>query len=341
MKKDGGSWPALVGLGFAVLGASCALPFWSLPADEGTSGSSTPGSPSPDGAPCSADDECLDGHCLPSNDGNGNVCCALDCTDKGVGSCFTNGNCDPGGSSCALYPTGAFCGTTTCDGGILTGDQCRGGACGPGDPVPCPGGLVCDSTTACKTTCMTNQPEDCRTQGAHCPYDLSPICVAAPAGTPCDSDEECMYQCGTNHSGHCCAASCPYVGPPCGAIDCDASGKCVYPGGETACGPTSSCNGTELTSAYCNQSGACTIGSVEKPCPGNLRCDALSTSCYADCGLNDQSGDLHCAAGYYCNGLGNGKGCVPGEPDGSPCARPGQCASGKCFIFGPLSACFG
>lgn len=331
-----GRFLALPGLAFVVAGASCALRFTDYELDEGmTSASSSVttgaggeggGDPSlaPDGMPCTADEECRNNHCLPSNTGLGNVCCVIDCPDMGPSSCATNGKCDAQGGSCALYASGTICGSTaTCLDGQLTSMQCQLGSC---EHVlgPCPGGLVCKDASSCKTECMS--PADCIQPNAGCP---DKECVQ-PAGSICDSNEQCMSGiCGTTGVGHCCSAACNApTDEECGATDCDDAGVCQFP--TTACGSDPSCMGSTLTSEYCNGFGVCGGAREDRPCPGSLRCDD-ALSCHATCGSNDSTGDDLCVPGFWCDGAS----CVPAAGLSAPCTRATQCVSGICVtLFG-------
>ncbi|NUP06006.1 MAG: hypothetical protein HOW73_08105 [Polyangiaceae bacterium] len=329
---------ALLGIAFAIVGAGCALEFpdydqggSSGTASGGAGGSTTDGaagstssSPAPDGSSCNSNGECLNGHCLPSNTEEGNVCCATACEDAGAASCGTNGNCDAHGGSCALYPAGTACGdTTTCDVGMLTSMSCQMGSC-ENVSGPCAGGLACADATSCKSSCASSA--DCVNPAAECPAGE---CVQ-PVGSPCDSDEQCLSGvCGTTgNGGHCCTAACDPTGEPCGAIDCDESGACIFP--ETACGDTASCTNATLTSEYCDGLGECASGAEGAPCPGHLVCEDAN-SCYETCGSNDTTGDARCTQGFWCDGSA----CVPASVvPGAPCTRGAQCASGVCTALG-------
>ncbi len=322
----------LAALGLPCVAMSCALQFSGYGVDRGASSAGAGGASSSSGtsnlgALCKSDDDCVDAYCVPRNDGNGSVCCATPCSDEGPNSCLTNGMCDPGGSSCALYPAGTFCGAKSCVDGMEVGNQCDAGVCGPGQPVPCPGGLACEDVNACKTSCQTKA--DCAAPGSMCPLPGNPFCVLEPAGAECKANAQCMSQvCGTSGQGHCCATACDAVGAPCGATDCDAAGNCVFPNPQTSCGTSPSCTGAMLTSEYCDGVGSCSTTSETKPCGGDLVCSS-PTSCFGGCDSNDVAGDSRCAPGHWCSGPA----CVPGEPAGGLCTRPTQCAAAACFFI--------
>ncbi|NUP06005.1 MAG: hypothetical protein HOW73_08100 [Polyangiaceae bacterium] len=328
---------AFTGIAVVVLTASCALNFSDYDDIDDESSTSTGaggagGAPplSPQGTPCSSNDECIDGHCLPSNDDSGNICCATDCTDAKAASCGTNGKCDPGGGSCASYPAGTVCGETTCEDGALTTEVCQAGACAAGEAIPCAGGLACENDgKTCKTVCGSGV--DCANEigGAECPYPLSTFCIERPNGAVCDSDFECASGvCGTTGVGHCCSptASCDVTGGPCDAIDCNSEGACEFPGADTACGDEQSCTNANLfTSQTCDDNGECETASTQQACPGHLEC-ATDKTCHTACGSNDATGDTFCAAGYWCDGST----CQPARDEGSGCSRDGQCHSEEC-----------
>ena len=325
---------SFAGMALSLATASCALVFPDSELEGGAStnaggagGSVSDGAGGAaflaDGEECSSNVECVNGHCLPSNTEDGNVCCATDCPDMGAASCATNGKCDILGGSCALYDAGTPCGDdATCDAGMHSSMQCQMGACEVVSS-PCPDGLTCQDETACKVECATSA--DCVSPEAECPAGE---CVQ-PVGSACASNDQCMSGiCGTEGVGHCCTAACDPVGDPCGAIDCDTSGACVFP--ETACGATASCSNATLTSDYCDGMGACGRARQTEPCPGNLVCEDAD-SCFAMCGSNDTTGDARCRQGNWCDGTA----CQPSSiVPGFPCSRGAQCASGICTAIG-------
>lgn len=330
----------LTGLAFTVSGLSCALKFpdygvggTSMATDSVTTTSTTSSGPiEPDGSPCASNDDCLNGHCLPSSGAQAHVCCSTDCTDMGPASCGMNGECDAGGSGCALYPTGTVCGTTAiCNEGSLGADRCQAGSCEAADPVPCPGGLGCADAGSCKTSCVTSN--DCADPNADCPAMGSHFCVQ-PAGDVCASDQECASEhCGTAGVGHCCKFPCQHIGEECGPTDCGGDGQCVFANPETPCGPDPSCSGTNLDSHFCDGTGQCSWESIQ-PCPDHLRC-LDDSSCHTMCGPNSATGDVHCAPGYWCDGSG----CQPARwDDDSACSRDAQCRSNDCT---PGGTCVG
>ncbi len=323
----------LLALPALALAASCALavPDYGLDQGSGAGGAggaaatsgTTSGALAADGAPCGSDGECANGHCLPSNTDDGLVCCATACPDLGAASCGTNGKCDAHGGSCALYSAGTACGdTSTCADGMLTSMQCQMGAC-EHVASPCPGGLVCDDATTCKTVCITSA--DCEHPDAECPGGE---CIQ-PDGSPCNSDEQCMSGiCGTSGTGHCCTAACDPIGDPCGAADCGLNGACVFP--DSACGDSASCVNATLTSNYCNGMGECGSGPEADACPDHLVCEDAN-NCWASCGSNDTTGDARCTQGWWCDGAA----CQPASViPGFPCSRGAQCASGVCTALG-------
>jgi hypothetical protein len=128
---------ALAALG--LMGVACAVDFPDYELEGGgTTGNGGAGGAetlAADGAPCSTHDECVHGHCLPTDSEQASVCCATDCEVTSTDSCGTTGNCNADGASCALYPSGTICGGTTCADGILATDRCEAGSCTPGGAV--------------------------------------------------------------------------------------------------------------------------------------------------------------------------------------------------------------
>lgn len=299
-------------------------------ADAGGGGA---GGGSPIGSPCSSDDACMGGACLASNTGRGKVCCAKACTDMGADSCGTNGTCDASGADCALYPAGTPCGEPSCEVASQTTPRCEAAVCVPGEPVACPNGLACENERDCKLMCETQ--DDCAN-----PQDVNPApdciddaCTLRPPGVSCSVDSDCESGiCGAQGPGHCCASSCAHLGEPCGPIDCDEAGACVYPGPETSCGDDPTCASATIESQRCNLAGLCGTQRSAEPCPGHLGCSS-NASCHSSCGSNDATGDARCAAGHWCDGST----CHPGAPEGGSCLRDGQCSSNQCTAAGLCS----
>lgn len=336
------SFRALAGMMGAVACASCALAFpdYDLQEEKGSSsstggaggvggeGGATPLTPT--GEPCNSNDECQTGQCLEINTAEGRICCAIACPPMDPESCGRNGKCDAGGESCALYPAEDPCGPTVCEDGSTKTDRCYAGTCQPGEAVSCAKGLACADDETCETSCATAL--DCANPGDEDPgpYCAEDECMQRPAGATCESHAQCESgMCGTTGAGHCCATLCNHIGEECGPADCNASGACIYPGAETACGPDSSCMSANLESQYCDNAGEC--GQKRTlPCPGHLGC-ASATSCHSTCGSNDATGDARCPTGYWCDGST----CHEASRDaGSTCLRDGQCGSNDCTAMG-------
>lgn len=331
----------LCGLAFAIAGASCAYVFPDYDLEDGgaaaaggrggggSGGTGGEAPLAPPGSPCDSNGECSDGHCLPSNDGAGKVCCAITCSDMGPDSCGTNGKCDPGGDVCASYPAGTICGGSSCSFGLeaegmLTVEQCQAGTCAPGEPTLCAGGLACEDETSCKDAC--DVPEDCADPDATCPSPGNEFCES-PAGVACDAAEECASGiCGTTgEGGHCCTEACDSTGV-CGAVDCGATGGCVFANEQTPCGSMPECDDGKLVSEFCDGSGECGTERAQQPCPGKLRCES-PLACYETCGANDATGDARCISGHWCDGST----CRPSSWDErTACTRDAQCRSNAC-----------
>ncbi len=254
-----------------------------------TGSSTTTGGPSglPPGSMCSANSQCVSTVCGIA--GSGNCCTAIcDTTDAicGATGCDMSGACS--------YPSGDFCGTASCLGGMLTTSDCDGsGACIAGTPVACPNNFACADSTSCKTSCLATT--DCAS-GFWCSASACvPLLVP---GTACTENDACgSGMCGVSGSGNCCTAACATADPTCGATSCDSTGTCTYPAATTPCG-TTSCSGSMLTTSACNGSGTCAVG-TPTDCPNNLACNSAGTSCNASCTTATQITD--CASGDFCD----------------------------------------
>jgi hypothetical protein len=262
------------------------------------------------GATCAGNNQCSSGVCGIAGSGN---CCTAACTTGGMcgaTACSSTGAC--------VYPTNTTsCGSASCSNGQLTpAGKCNGaGACTPGTPGSCPGGFICASTTACKTSCAS--AGDCASQPSTC---SGGACMSQGGpGAPCSNNSQCTSNlCGVAGTGNCCSASCT-TGGTCGASGCNTSGACVYPSSSTRCG-SSSCSGSTFTPAgSCNGSGSCTAG-TPGACAGGFIC-VDSTSCKTLCGT-----DTDCASSNYCT---SGS-CVAKLANGTACGGDNQCLTGVC-----------
>lgn len=261
--------------------------------------------PQPNGAACTADTDCKNGHCA---DG---VCCDTACKDachacnigtlKGTcspvasgsapamghpscgpdpaSSCMRDGSCD-GAGACRLYVGGTMCGAASCNSttNMLTAQStCDGaGHCVAGVTGTC-APYVCQSATACYTSC-------------------------SGASTGCVSGKVCVGgSCGLKSNGASCTS-----GSEC------SSGFCV----DGVC-----CNSACTQSCYsCNQ--AASLGMC-KPAPANTD---PRNNCPAGSGANSV-----CAPGKC-----NGSGACNQATGGTVCQNP-SCANGTLTNQGTCS----
>jgi hypothetical protein len=183
--------------------------------------------------------------------------------------------------------------------------SCNGsGSCSAGTAAPCAGGFICANATSCKTACASDT--DCQS-GSYCANPgASGTCVARAAnGGVCSGNNQCTSGiCGVSGTGHCCIATCPATVAACAAVDCDATGACVYPGATVA--PAALQTPGDCQKVLCNGAGGVTA--VNDPTD-------LPTSNSA-CLINP-----HCSNG------------VPGfdnAPTGTPCRSAGDPSAQVC-----------
>ncbi|MDH5491653.1 MAG: putative metal-binding motif-containing protein, partial [Myxococcales bacterium] len=249
------------------------------------------------------------------NPGLGEICDGIDnncndAIDEPMTDCST-GRCSmlPGGTYQAIES--ASCDMAECISGTIT--DCGLFACAEG----------LEAGTACATSCElggVDQDSYCA-DTAHC--DLG-VCEAdAPDGGACDEDTDC--QAGHCENGFCCSAgACCSV-----AADCPGSG-----GVGTVCDDPSGCQGSrgELTciDSRCDtlagipDDSACAPTTLADECGlfVPIYCsgepDQPTPSCPSTCAADDEcDASAHCEAGS----------CVADRPQGSPCARGGDCIS--------------
>ncbi|MBW2454643.1 MAG: hypothetical protein JRI68_09035 [Deltaproteobacteria bacterium] len=190
-----------------------------------------------DGIGCSADIECLNGHC-PGQDqvccdtacnatceacqaaktGGTDGTCALvtatddfdgECNDQGAASCGSDGTgCSGNAPECILYDNQTSCAPPTCSNNTEQPESfCDGsGTCNTPGTNPC-SPYTCDGNgTACRTDCTV--PTDC-TSGNTCLIgsQSTGICGTPQAlGDPCAFDFECQNN--TCRDGVCCDGNC-------------------------------------------------------------------------------------------------------------------------------------
>jgi hypothetical protein len=254
--------------------------------------------------------------------------------------------CQPGDPCQVTCEDGVCCNTTGCGGAC---DRCdlpgSVGTCGPvpagsaGSPSCAP--YVCSgSFAACWTFCSSDTM--CASD-SYCVTDTQRCTSKNGNGQACTGANAC--QSGFCVNGKCCSGACtgqceacdaggtcqPVVGPPvaghpscatdgsvCGGA-CDGSLRtaCGYPGGQTACRPSSCSGGVAIGPATCNGTGACPASSATPCAPYTCGASACRTTCATD-------GD--CTSGYYCSSSA----CVPRQPRGTACTATNQCQSGFC-----------
>jgi len=270
----------------------------------------------------------------------GNVAAGTDPKDKCTAdptplSCDGDGMCD-GVGACRLYaPKGKACGSTSCEGGSVSGSTCNGsGSCEKTSTTCAP--YACGSG-ACKTTCTSDA--DCSAD-AYC--TTANTCAAKhKTGAACGDGRECEK--GFCVDGVCCESACSgqceacnepstagkcvsiaggprgkrpgCAGDPavCGGI-CDGTNpaSCKYAPVTKPCGST--CASGEETASSCDGMGAC-VGKTRACSPYACADDKI---CAATC-----STALPCAAGYACSG---GE-CVPANA--SACSADGSASTSK------------
>jgi hypothetical protein len=178
-----------------------------------------------------------------------------------------------------------------CSNRCAQGKRCLGNSdCGSGF---CVDGVCCN--TACDGAC-----EACSSSKKGAGPDG--VCGAIQANT--DPDNEC------DDEG---AASCGQNG------SCNGAGACALYGAGTNCA-AASCAGTTLTPARtCDGQGTCQSASTTSCAPYTCGVDACRTTCAVD---------VDCAAGSYCNTLGQ---CASKAPQGFACTASNQCQTGYCI----------
>jgi hypothetical protein len=215
----------------------------------------------PQGAACTASDECAAGPCV---DG---FCCDGACTGAceacdvaglpGTCSAVTGAPhdkpaCTGAGTecgstcdgkqtaTCTFVASATPCGTATCTAGAEHRSQCDGqGACAPLPDLPC-SPHVCE-VSSCNQTCQT--AADCVTgfvcKAGQCVASGGAVCVGnevqAPGGTatPCDP-----YRCVDGACTRPCKSASDCISPNA----CDGDGQCVAPPESQGATPSSGCS---------------------------------------------------------------------------------------------------
>lgn len=277
------------------------------------------------GGACTADDQCVTGHCA---DG---VCCNEACT----GNCFacTAAKSGVAGSdgTCTAVTNGQTgrgeCGASTCSAAQQTSNVCNGaGGCRaaatPCAPFACdPSGKVCAASCTLDADCgvasycaagscapRVKQGEAC-TASNQCP--TGGTCVD---GVCCETkcDGQCQGCAEAGHFGTCLAvkgnprgarSACAGSGSACfGACDGTNLAACAYPSAGTSCG--AGCADAKLS--VCDGAGSCLTASA---CAGNLTCEN-ATTCRGSCAV-----DGDCVKGFVCQ---SGKCATTPPPKCSP-----------------------
>ena len=304
--------------------------------------------PQSNGATCTAASQCASGFCVDSvccdaactgtcqactiakKGGGANGACGAigagtdpdsECAQQAQSTCGTNGSCD-GSGACQRWAAGTSCGSSICQGNVVSGQICDGsGACTapPGGqdcaPFVCAGG-------ACKNPCATTA--DC-VSGHFC--NAGACQILGDPGSPCATTAQCKS--GFCADGVCCDAACTGTCQACSAaakgqgLDgacgpvaaggdphdscasaapstcgndglCDGNGACALFASGTVCTPASCASAVETAEAHCNGQGTCVAGAAT-PCDAAYGC--AGTACATTC-----TDDSACAAGYHCVG---------------------------------------
>ncbi len=293
----------------------------------------------PDGASCSAAEECMhnvcaQGICCATACGGPCRSCALTgslgtCTNVATGvpdpaemcgpdaasSCGRNGKCE--GGACQRYGAGTACRDPLCPAGstLFTGVS---GCDGAGTCVT-PGATSCFpylcGNAACKGTCMADG--DCASP-AVC---INGSCGLKPIGAVCIDGKECLSN--VCEQGVCCSTSCAGTCKSCALPN--ARGTCTnVPTGDTdphgTCanmGPAS-CK----TDGFCDGSGACRLYDASTSCAApscaNAPTPTLTSGRTCDGRGTCQAASQIACAPYVCSGSTACKAACTGDGDCQP-----------------------
>ena len=298
----------------------------------------------PDGSSCSADSDCISGHCSGGFCCQSGDCCntAFDCPLRYRGSATCRDT-----SSCQGVRDIAVCENSRCDTvkDVENDSACSllvlANRCGPYPDLLCTG-AASQTAPVCATSCLLSLGCDLN---AHC---SAGACVPdLPGGSACTAAEQCLS--GYCSNGFCCAggdccstaADCPGHDPV-GVRSCVDATSCTGELSQVVCNAESSCQ-TAVTAdaAACDGVSRSCGGFVDTPCPS-----ACPTAC-ADVGDCDPG--LNCTQDGNCSTTGqpgtactDSGACLPGLHcvDGVCCelACDGPCqtcnASGRCVLVG-------
>ncbi|RME26942.1 MAG: hypothetical protein D6806_05400, partial [Deltaproteobacteria bacterium] len=276
-----------------------------------------------DGQSCGANKECLSGNCALAPDG--------------VKYCEPAGTCAaPGGSPAATGQAVCHNGDLyTCQGGTWSGEDCYRNCGVYADADDCVQGACVE----CATSCITDN--DCK-QGIPC---VDNRCEGNLAnGQTCTSASQC--QSGNCVDGVCCSDLCtvkcyrcdvPGMEGTCSPVPagqdpddecpgqgkcdgtCDGSGRCQYPGTETACDTCARCDGA----GFCGFWVAAGTDPLDE-CPACQACSGTGPGCapvpagqdpFDEC---EEQPPESCGLDGECDGAGNCR----LWPEGTPCGQP-------------------
>jgi len=316
-----------------------------IPGDQGGSWQPRTG-PCDDGNPCTLDDRCQDGACIPGqnvclcaqnqdcaiyeddNRCNGTLTCdttrvphvcvvdpatVVSCDPSNDRPCLAN-RCDPATGTCAMTPVDE---EGTCDDGdpCTRDDRCRQGSC-QGTAYACDDGLACTADACDGTGGCTHEllPYFCRITNA----PGSVVCVAQgenPEGDPCRScDPRQDPEAWTFTNAPC------DDGDPCTAGDVCVDGACL--GNPYLCD-----DGLDCTAESCDGFGGCEVTLVEGFC-------VIAGACFRDGDLDPANPCLSC------DPAANPREWTPNHlscEDGNPCTTGEVCVGGSCRATGSRS----
>ena len=277
--------------------------------------------PCEDGDPCTKDDTCGEGVCLPGPLDDEKCGCAADedCVALEDGD-YCNGTlyCDLAQPTpvCAVDPStvvlcdaskDSLCEKKTCDpasGICLTTAVGNGTSCDDGNA--CTQGDVCDEGACTGIAVICDDDNACTVDAC----DPALGCTSTVGTDPCDD------------------------GNPCTTSDVCNNGKCT--GSPVLCSDTNPC-----TKDACDPASGCTFLPTDAPCDDGNPCTAADVcsegTCLGStttlCNDNNPCTDDSCDPAIGCVALNNANPC----DDGNACTVDDKCASGQCTGAAPLS----
>ncbi|MCC6648804.1 MAG: hypothetical protein IT374_24965 [Polyangiaceae bacterium] len=306
-----------------------------------------------DGAACSGDAQCANGHCVD------NVCCDSSCTgscqsckaaqtggvdgkcdnvkdgldpksacSKDAGDpCGPDGMCDGQGQCRTTTAAGTLCGSVVCVGSSTANQTCDGlGACAKTGEALCTGGYGC-SNGSCLNQCASHAQCQsgfyCNSQGA---------CVATqPGGAACSEAAQCKS--GFCVDGVCCDAACDGTCQACAASKTgqpdgkcsnatdgsDPHNTCAKDAGNL-CGADGLCDGQGQCRTFATTAQACGPTTCTAGVTSGKLCDGFGTC------ANGQG--TKCQAGYGCNG----NACATDCTTSAECAPTHTCKGSQCVL---------